>query len=215
MNLILLGPPGAGKGTQAKLMLQKYNLPQISTGDILREAIRTGTPLGKQVEPLLADGELVPDEMVIQIVDERLKRDDCKEGFVLDGFPRTLPQADALEAQLKRAGKKIDRVVSLEVDEAAIVGRMSGRRSCPKDSSVFHVLNNPPKISGKCDKCGAQLVQRPDDEPEKVQSRLTIYARDTAPLKGFYQQRGLLSRIDGMGSTERVFQAISDALGKQ
>ena len=215
MNLILLGPPGAGKGTQAKLMLQKYKLPQISTGDILREAIRQGTPLGKQVEPLLATGKLVPDQMVIQIIEERLKREDCKEGFVLDGFPRTLPQADALEAQLNRAGRKIERVVSLEVDEAAIVGRMSGRRSCPKDGSVFHVVNSPPKVVGKCDKCGSDLVQREDDEPEKVQNRLRIYARDTAPLKDFYQKRGLLSRIDGMGSTDKVFAAIGDALGKR
>ena len=215
MNLILLGPPGAGKGTQAKLMLQKYELPQISTGDILREAIRQGTELGKRVEPLLANGKLVPDDLVIQIIEERLKRDDAKKGFVLDGFPRTLPQAEALEAQLSRAGKKIDRVVSLEVDEAAIVGRMSGRRSCPKDGSVFHVLNSPPKISGQCDKCGEALVQRPDDVPEKVQNRLRIYAQDTAPLKAFYEQRNLLSRIDGMGSTEKVFGAISDALGKK
>ena len=215
MNLILLGPPGAGKGTQAKLMLQKYSLPQISTGDILREAIRQGTELGKRVEPLLANGKLVPDDLVIQIIEERLKRDDAKNGFVLDGFPRTLPQAEALEAQLTRAGKRIDRVVSLEVDEAAIVGRMSGRRSCPKDGSVFHVLNSPPKITGKCDKCGADLVQRPDDEPEKVQNRLRIYAQDTAPLKAFYEKRNLLSRIDGMGSTDKVFGAISDALGKK
>ncbi len=215
MNLILLGPPGAGKGTQAKLMLQKYGLPQISTGDILREAIRQGTELGMRVEPLLASGKLVPDDLVIQIIEERLKREDALKGFVLDGFPRTLPQADALEAQLSRAGKRIDRVVSLEVDEAAIVGRMSGRRSCPKDGSVFHVLNSAPKVAGRCDKCGAELVQREDDEPEKVQSRLRIYGRDTAPLKEFYQKRNLLSRIDGMGSTEKVFGAISDALGKK
>jgi len=215
MNLILLGPPGAGKGTQAKLMLQKYALPQISTGDILREAIRLGTELGKRVEPLLANGKLVPDDLVIQIIEERLKRDDATQGFVLDGFPRTLPQAEALEAQLKRAGKKIDRVVSLEVDEAAIVGRMGGRRSCPKDGSVFHLVNSPPKVTGKCDKCGADLVQRPDDVPEKVQNRLRIYAQDTAPLKDFYEQRNLLSRIDGMGNAEQVFGAISDALGKK
>ena len=215
MNLILLGPPGAGKGTQAKLMLQKYQLPQISTGDILREAIRQGTPLGKQVEPLLATGKLVPDALVIGIIDERLKRDDCKGGFVLDGFPRTIPQAEALEQQLKRAGKQIDRVVSLEVDEQVIVGRMAGRRSCPKDGSVFHVENNPPKLAGKCDKCGEPLVQRPDDEPAKVQERLRIYARDTAPLKDFYGKRGLLSKIDGMGNSESVFGAISAALGKQ
>ncbi len=214
MNLILLGPPGAGKGTQAKLMLEKFQLPQISTGDILREAIRQQTPLGKQVEPLLAAGRLVPDGLVIEIIEERLQREDAKKGFVLDGFPRTIPQAEALEGQLKKAGKQIDRVVSLEVDEAAIVGRMSGRRSCPKDGSVFHLTNSPPKAIGKCDKCGADLVQRPDDVPEKVLSRLQIYARDTAPLKEFYEKRGLLCRIDGMGSADTVFAAITAAVGK-
>ncbi len=214
MNLILLGPPGAGKGTQAKLMLEKYQLPQISTGDILRESIRQQTPLGKQVEPLLAAGKLVSDELVIQIIEDRLKRDDAKKGFVLDGFPRTIPQAEALEAQLKKAGKQIDRVVSLEVDEAAIVGRMSGRRSCPKDGSVYHLTNSPPKNTGKCDQCGAELMQRPDDVPEKVLNRLQIYARDTAPLKDFYEKRGLLRRIDGMGTADVVFAGITAAVGK-
>lgn len=213
MNLILLGPPGAGKGTQAALLLEKFKLPQISTGNILREAIKQKTALGKQVEPLLAAGKLVPDALVIQIVDERLKQDDCKGGFVLDGFPRTIPQAEALEQQLKRTGKQIDRVVSLEVDEAAIVKRMSGRRSCPNDGLVFHLVNNPPRTAGKCDKCGTDLVQRPDDEPAKVQDRLRVYARDTAPLKDFYGKHGQLARIDGMGSTDQVFGAICAALG--
>ena len=215
MNLILLGPPGAGKGTQAKLLLEKYKLPQISTGDILREAIRQETPLGKQAAPLLATGKLVPDEIVIGIIDERLKRDDAKGGFVLDGFPRTIPQAEALEKQLSLGGKKIDRVISLEVDDAAIVQRMGGRRSCPVDGSVFHLTNNPPKVAGKCDKCGTALAQREDDVPEKVQHRLTVYAQQTAPLKDFYGKRDLLSRIDGMGATDAVFKQIVDALGKK
>jgi adenylate kinase len=214
MNLILLGPPGAGKGTQAKLLLEKYKLPQISTGDILREAIRQETALGKQAAPLLATGKLVPDEIVIGIIDERLKRDDCKGGFVLDGFPRTIPQAEALEAQLTKAGKKIDKVISLEVDDAAIVGRMGGRRSCPADGSVFHLTNSPPKTAGKCDKCGTALVQREDDVPEKVQHRLTVYAEMTAPLKVFYGKRNLLQKIDGMGTSDAVFKSIVAALGK-
>jgi adenylate kinase len=215
MNLILLGPPGAGKGTQARLLLEKYKLPQISTGDILREAIRLGTPLGKKAEPLLATGKLVPDEVVIGIIDERLKREDCKGGYVLDGFPRTIPQAEALEAQLSKVGKKIDRVLSLEVDNAAIVQRMAGRRSCPSDGAVFHLTNNPPKVSGRCDKCGAALVQREDDVPEKVLHRLTVYGDQTAPLKAFYDKRQLLSRVDGMGGPDAVFKSIVDALGKK
>jgi adenylate kinase len=215
MNLILLGPPGAGKGTQAKLLLSEYKTPQISTGDILREAIRQGTELGKKAAPLLATGTLVPDEIVIGIIDERLKRDDTKGGFVLDGFPRTIPQAEALETLLNRAGKRIDRVISLEVDDPVIVGRMSGRRSCPNDGSVFHLTHNPPKTAGKCDKCGAALVQRNDDVPEKVQHRLSVYANQTAPLKAFYEKRGLLSRIDGMGDTDTVFKSIVDVLGKK
>lgn len=215
MNLILLGPPGAGKGTQARLLLEKFNVPQISTGDILREAIRQGTPMGKLAAPLMGQGKLVPDEVVVGIIDERLRRDDCKSGFVLDGFPRTLPQAQALEAQLEKAGKKIDRVISLEVDDAAIVGRMGGRRSCPDDGSVFHLTNNPPRVAGKCDKCGHALVQRPDDVPEKVQLRLTEYAALTAPLKPFYEKRGLLCPINAMGNPDAVFKSIVDALGKK
>lgn len=213
MNLILLGPPGAGKGTQAKLLVEKRKLPQISTGDILREAIRTGTPMGKEVEPLMKAGQLVPDAMVLGIVDERLARADCQGGFVLDGFPRTIPQADGLGKLLEKAGRKIDHVISLEVKDELIVERMAGRRSCPADGSVFHLKSSPPKVQGKCDKCGGALVQRADDAPETVQKRLTEYARLTAPLKAYYAERKLLRTLDGMGSAEQVFAAIEKTLG--
>lgn len=213
MNLILLGPPGAGKGTQAKLLVEKRKLPQISTGDILREAIRNGTPMGKEVEPLMKAGQLVPDAMVLGIVDERLSRPDCQGGFVLDGFPRTIPQADGLGKLLEKAGRKIDHVISLEVKDELIVERMAGRRSCPADGSVFHEKSSPPKVQGKCDKCGGALVQRADDAPETVLKRLTEYAKLTAPLKAYYAERKLLRTLDGMGSAEQVFAAIEKTLG--
>ncbi len=214
MNLILLGPPGSGKGTQAKLLLEKYKVPQISTGDILRKAIAAGTPLGKQAKPLMDAGKLVPDELVVGIVEDRLKESDCIGGYVLDGFPRTIPQAEALEAMLTKNGKKIDRVISLEVKDEIIVDRMGGRLSCPKDGSVFHKTANPPKKAGVCDACGAALTQRPDDAPETVKRRLVEYAKNTAPLIAFYEQKGVLARIDGMARTDAVFGAITKAVGK-
>lgn len=214
MNLILLGPPGSGKGTQATKLLAEFKVPQISTGDILRKAIAAGTELGKKAKPLMDAGKLVPDELVIGIVEERLKEPDCNGGYVLDGFPRTIPQAEALEVMLDRNGKKIDRVVSLEVKDEAIVDRMGGRRSCPKDGSVFHVKANPPKVAGKCDACGGDLVQRADDVPETVQKRLTEYAKNTAPLIAFYEKRGLVAHIDGMVPTDAVFASVKKALGR-
>jgi adenylate kinase len=214
MNLILLGPPGAGKGTQAKLLVSKRGIPQISTGDILREAIRNGTPLGKQVEPIMKGGNLVPDELVLGIAGERLAQPDCKAGFVLDGFPRTIPQADGLGGILKKQGKSIDHVLSLEVKDDLIVDRMAGRRSCPNDGSVFHLKSSPPKVAGKCDKCGGELIQRADDKPETVQKRLTEYARLTAPLKAYYGDQKLLRTLDGMGTADEVFANIEKTLGK-
>ena len=208
MNLIFLGPPGAGKGTQAKLLFAAYGIPQISTGDILREAIAAGTSLGKQAKPLMDDGKLVPDELVIGIVDERIKKPDCKGGFLLDGFPRTVPQAEALEATLGRNDQKIDRVIFFDVDLKAIEERITGRRTCPKDGAVYHVQKNPPKAEGVCDVCGTGLTTRPDDAPAKVQKRMKEYASMTVTLKPFYEQRRLLSHVDGMGTTEQVFGAI-------
>ena len=213
MNLILLGPPGAGKGTQAKRLWEEFHIPQISTGDILREAIRSGTELGKKAKPLMDAGKLVPDELVVGIVEERLRGADCVSGFILDGFPRTIPQAEALEASLKRSGRAIERVVSLEVPEGDIVARISGRRSCPQDGSVFHVVTSPPKRAGVCDKCGAELMQRADDKEDKVRERLAVYARQTEPLKAFYGNKGLLARVDGVGSPGAIYAAIKKAVG--
>jgi adenylate kinase len=213
MNLILLGPPGAGKGTQAKLLVQKRGIPQISTGDILRKAIEAGTPLGKQVEPLMKAGKLVPDDLVLGIAGERLAQPDCSKGFVLDGFPRTIPQADGLGGILSKLGKKIDHVISLEVKDELIVDRMGGRRSCPKCGAVYHVKSSPPKTAGKCDIEGADLVQRPDDAPATVQDRLTAYAKMTAPLKAYYGDQKLLRTVDGMGTADEVFAAIQKTLG--
>lgn len=214
MNLIFFGPPGAGKGTQAKKLSSDLHIPQISTGDILREAARQGTELGKKAKPLMDAGKLVPDELVVGIVQERLREKDCANGFILDGFPRTIPQAEALDQALSTLGKRIDAVVSLKVPEEKLVERISGRRSCPNDGSVFHVYQNPPKRAGYCDKCGGGLIQRDDDKEEKVKERLEAFNRQTSPLKAHYAQRGLLKEIDGVGSPDGIYAEIRKALGK-
>lgn len=214
MNLIFLGPPGAGKGTQAKQLYAEYKWPQISTGDILRQAVKDGTELGKKAKALMDAGHLVPDDVVIGIVDERLTQPDVQKGFLLDGFPRTIPQADALTKTLSAKGKKIDAVISLEVPEEKLVERLSGRRTCPKDGAIYHVTDNPPQRAGICDKCSGPLVQRDDDKPEAVKKRLDAYARDTQPLKDYYAQKGLLRSVDGVGSTAGILAAIKKAIGK-
>ncbi|MBU8897366.1 adenylate kinase [Corallococcus sp. M34] len=214
MNLILLGPPNAGKGTQAKKLYADFHIPQISTGDILRKAVKDGTELGKVAGPLMASGQYVPDEVVIGIVEERLKEPDVAQGFVLDGFPRTPGQADALDRMLARLGKKLDAVISLEVPHAKLIERGSGRRVCPNDGSVYHVTQSPPTRAGYCDKCGAALVQRPDDMPEVVEKRLQKYDTETAPLKHFYAGKGLLKTVDGVGSPEGIYEEIKAAARK-
>jgi adenylate kinase len=214
MNLILFGPPFVGKGTQAKNLYAEFKLPQISTGDILRKAVREGTELGKVAGPLMAAGAYVPDEIVIGIVEERLREPDCAQGFVLDGFPRTPPQAEALERMLARLGKKLDAVVSLKVPHEKLIERGSGRRSCPSCGAVYHVYQNPPKRAGYCDKDGAGLVQREDDKADVIEKRLKKYDAETAALEPFYAQRGLLKTIDGVGSPEGVYADIKKALGK-
>ncbi|MFB1484489.1 adenylate kinase [Corallococcus sp. RDP092CA] len=214
MNLILLGPPNAGKGTQAKKLFADFKIPQISTGDILRKAVKDGTPLGKVAGPLMAAGQYVPDDVVIGIVEERLKEPDVAQGFVLDGFPRTPGQADALDRMLERLGKQLNAVVSLEVPHSTLVERGSGRRVCPNDGSVYHVTQSPPKRAGLCDKCGTELVQRPDDTPEVIEKRLQKYDAETSPLKDFYARKGLLKSVDGVGSPEGIYEEIKKAAGR-
>jgi adenylate kinase len=213
MDLILFGPPGAGKGTQAQRLLGAYGTPQISTGDILRAAVKEGTPLGLQARPLMETGKLVPDALVIGIVQERLQRPDCRDGFVLDGFPRTVAQAEALEAMLATLGRSVDHVLSLEVPMEVVVERLTGRRCCPKDGRVYHLTQAPPRSPGACDVCGTALVQRPDDTEEVVRARQVTYRRDTEPVKAFYARRGLLREVDGTGSLDEVFGRIQAILG--
>ena len=212
MRLILFGPPGAGKGTQAKRLEETFRIPQISTGDILRAAKREGTPMGKKAAEYMDGGKLVPDDVVIGIIDERIVKADCKDGFLLDGFPRTIPQAEALEAMLKAKGCGIDHVVSVEVPDQEIVDRLSLRRSCPTCGSVYHLKNLPPKQDGRCDKDGAALVQRPDDEPAAINTRLQAFHAQTSPLKKYYEQRGLLRSVDGTQPPDEVFAAVKRIL---
>ena len=212
MNLIFLGPPGSGKGTQAKMLVDKYGIPQISTGDILREAVKEGTPLGKEAKKYMDEGKLVPDEVVVGIVRERLKEPDCTKGFILDGFPRTIPQAEALDKTLQEMGKGIDHVLSLEVDKEELVRRLSGRRTCKKCGAMYHIIFDPPKKDGVCDRCGGELYQRDDDKEETIRERLRVYEEQTAPLIEYYRKKGLLRPIDGVGKIEEIFARIRETI---
>lgn len=212
MNLILFGPPGAGKGTQAKFIVDSFNIPQISTGDMLRLAVKEQTPLGLVAKQLMESGALVPDDVVLGIVRERLVLPDCVNGFVLDGFPRTIPQADALELILRQMNKVIDHVISLDVDNAAIVERLSGRRTCPSCGKGYHLVYDPPNVAGKCDSCNADLIQREDDREETVKNRLAVYEQQTAPLKAYYEQAGLLRHIDGSGAIQDIQHQIKKVI---
>lgn len=213
MKMILLGPPGSGKGTQAKMLCERLGVPQISTGDMLRAAVQEGTPMGLRAKAEMEAGGLVPDEVVVGIVKERLAKPDCGKGFILDGFPRTLPQADALKQTLADLKKELDAVVSLEVDEDAVVGRIAGRRTCRDCGKMYHVEFDAPTVADKCDKCGGELYQRDDDQEATIRKRLEVYARQTEPLIAYYRRDGLVKSVDGMQDIPAVQQQILTALG--
>ncbi len=213
MKIIMLGAPGAGKGTQAKKIADKYNIPHISTGDIFRANIKNGTELGKKAKEYMDKGLLVPDELTLDLIMDRFKADDCKNGYVLDGFPRTIPQAEALEAALGAAGDGIDYAINVEVPDADIVNRMSGRRACLSCGSTYHIKYAPTKVEGVCDRCGKELILRDDDKPETVQKRLNVYHTQTQPLIDFYKGKGILKEVDGTLDMEDVFEAIIRILG--
>ena len=215
MKIILMGPPGAGKGTQAEKLVELYQIPHISTGDMFRKAQKEGTELGLKAKSYMDQGQLVPDEVTVGIVKERLAEDDCKGGFLLDGFPRTVQQADALDGILVELGMALDRVVNIEVDKAFLVDRLTGRRVCKSCGATFHVTNKAPKVEGVCDKCGGELYQRNDDKVETVSNRLDVYAAQTAPLIEYYQSKGIMSSIDGSKSMEDVLADIRTALGSK
>jgi len=212
MDLILLGPPGAGKGTQAQMIVERYHIPQISTGDILRTAVKEKTPLGVKAKGFMDQGKLVPDELVIGIIEERLKAADCKPGFILDGFPRTIPQAEALQPILARMGKSIDHVVNIEVDDEELVRRLTGRRTCKNCGAMFHILFHLPKREGICDRCGGPLYQRDDDQEETIRTRLKEYQKQTAPLIQYYTKKNSLRSIRGVGGQDQIFEQIARLL---
>lgn len=213
MKIIMLGAPGAGKGTQAKRIAEKYAIPHISTGDIFRANIKNGTELGTKAKAYMDQGLLVPDELTCDLVMDRIQQDDCKNGFVLDGFPRTIPQAEALDQALNKIGQKMDFAVDVDVPDDNIVNRMGGRRACLSCGATYHIEFNPTKAEGICDACGAETVLRDDDKPETVQKRLGVYHDQTQPLIDYYEKQGILKSVDGTQPMEAVFQAIVGILG--
>src|SRR5699024_9819431 len=214
LNLILMGLPGAGKGTQAEKINEKYNIPHISTGDMFRLAIKEGTELGKQAKEYMDQGALVPDQVTIGIVKERLSKDDCKDGFLLDGFPRTIAQAEALQNIMQELNEDIDYVVNVDVPEEKLVERLTGRRVCPTCGTTYHVIYNPPKEDGKCDKDGSELIQRDDDKPETVKKRLSVNLEQEKPLLDFYNEKGYLITVNGDQDINDVFRDIQAKIGK-
>lgn len=213
MRIILLGPPGSGKGTQASALEARESIPHIASGDLLRANVRDHTELGRRAKPYMDGGELVPDDLILDMMAERLSEPDARQGYVLDGFPRTVAQAEALAERLERLGAQLDAVVYLNVPEAEILRRLSGRRTCPSCNAIYHVDTMPPRRAGVCDKCGAALIQRDDERPEVVRNRLEVYAEQTQPLLDYYRQRGLLREIDGMIGVENVLREIGAIVG--
>ena len=214
MKIIMLGAPGAGKGTQAKMLAEKYGIPHISTGDIFRANIKEGTELGKKAKEYMDKGLLVPDELVVDLVMDRFKADDCKKGYILDGFPRTIPQAEALDKALAAAGEKMDYAINVEVPDENIVNRMSGRRACVGCGATYHIKYNPTKVEGICDVCGKELILRDDDKPETVLNRLKVYHDQIQPLIDYYGKAGIVREVDGTVDMNDVFNAIVDILGE-
>lgn len=212
MKIIMLGAPGAGKGTQAKVLADKYKIPHVSTGDIFRANIKNGTELGTKAKVYMDQGMLVPDELTCDLVVDRIKQDDCKDGYILDGFPRTIPQAECLDKALDALNDKIDFAVNVEVPDENIIRRMSGRRACLSCGRTYHIVYNPPKEEGICDECKKELVLRDDDKPETVEKRLKVYHEQTQPLIDYYRNKGVLAEVDGTRDMQEVFTAITDVL---
>jgi adenylate kinase len=213
MKIIMLGAPGAGKGTQAKMIAEKYGVPHISTGDIFRANIKNGTELGKEAKGYMDKGLLVPDELTVRLLLDRVAQEDCVNGYVLDGFPRTIPQAEVLDEKLTELGEKVDYAVNVDVPDENIINRMSGRRACLNCGATYHIVSIPPKKEGICDVCGSELVLRDDDQPETVKNRLKVYHEQTQPLIDYYEKKGVLRTVDGTLPMEEVFDAIVRILG--
>jgi adenylate kinase len=213
MKIIMLGAPGAGKGTQAKMIAKKYDVPHISTGDIFRANIKNGTELGMEAKKYMDKGQLVPDELTVKILLDRVAQADCQNGYVLDGFPRTIPQAEVLDNELTKLGDKIDYAINVDVPDENIINRMSGRRACVQCGATYHIVHIPPKKEGICDNCGSELILRDDDKPETVKSRLEVYHTQTQPLIDFYTKKGVLKSVDGTVDMNDVFASIVAILG--
>ncbi|MGP0566866.1 adenylate kinase [Nitrospina sp. 32_T5] len=210
MRVILLGPPGSGKGTQANLLQERFSIPKISTGDILRAAVSDGTDLGRQAKTYMDQGQLVPDEIVVGLIKERIKEPDCDNGFILDGFPRTIVQAEKLGEMLRSMGQDIDVVVDLEVDKDELLVRLTGRSTCKECGTMYHKTTHPPKAAGRCDACGGELYQRDDDNEETILKRLTVYKQQTEPLKNYYEKQGKLKTAPGRGTVDEIFSRVCE-----